>query len=166
MNATDLDTLLRDVEDLRRAVRRNNPFLREVDNRGTFMTVARAMYGGLGFNLYIPAFLCMAVASSFAATLGHPWYIVPSIAVFYAFAANGVGLFVQRPEYFATGWYAFAASLTAIFFLERAPFLWTALVWGGLSFVFGLVGLLGNSRRRGAGSPPGRIPPGRGRDGT
>jgi hypothetical protein len=113
MNATDLDRLLRDVEDLRRAVRRNNPFLREVIS-------SRHLHD-----------CCQ-----------------------------------QRPEYFATGWYAFAASLTSIFFLERAPFLWTAAVWDGLSFVFGLVGLLGNSRRRGAGSPPGRIPPGRGRDGT
>lgn len=220
MNATDLDTLIRDVEELRRAVRRNSPFLREVvssrimavyvllfslvvtafclisqvligsygsfaaipqgwkfgfwsalallgvvaavskqliigrraaevDERATYMTVIRSVYGGLWFNLYAPAFLCMAVASIFAVTLGHPWYIVPAIAVFYGFAANGIGLFVRSTEFFATGWYAFAASLTSVFFLEAAPFLWTAVVFGGMSLIFGIVGLMADRKRRG-----------------
>jgi hypothetical protein len=212
MNALDLDTLLRDVEELRHAVRRNSPFLREVissrllavhvllfglavaafclisrvlvgsygsfaaiprtwkigfwaalillgvsaavskqliirrraaevDRRATWLTVIRAVYGNLWFNLYMPAFLCMGVASIFAVTLGHPWYVMPAFAVFYGFLSNGVGLFIQRTEYFATGRYAFATSLASLFFLESAPLLWTAVVCGGMYIVFGIVSL-------------------------
>ena len=220
MKASELDNLLHDVEELRRAVRRNSPFLREivssrslavyvllfglvvsafclishfligsygsfsaiprgwkigfwpalillglvmvisklliirrraaeVDRRATYMTVIRALYGGLWFNLYVPAFLCMAAASIFAVSLGHPWYIVPAIAVFYGFMANGVGLYIQRSAYFATGWYASATGLISVFFLEAAPFIWTAVVFGGISFVFGTASLLDGRKRRG-----------------
>ncbi|MGD0725324.1 MAG: hypothetical protein ABSB63_07145 [Spirochaetia bacterium] len=220
MSATDLNTLLRDVEELRRAVRRNSPFLREVissrlfaayalaiglaatafclasqiligwygsfpaipqgwktgfwsalvllgaaavvskpliigrraaevDTRATFITVIKVLYGGLVSNIYAPAFLCMVAASAFAVTIGHPWYIVPAIAVFYTFAANGVGLFVQRPEYFASGWYALAAGIASVFFLERAPFIWTAVVAGGMCLIFGMVSLIWGGGRRG-----------------
>lgn len=220
MSATDMDTLLRDVEELRRAVRRNSPFLREVissrlfaayalvcglavtafclasqilvggygsfpaipqgwktgfwsalallaaaavvskpliigrraaevDTRATFMTVVKMLYGGLISNIYAPAILCMVAASVFAVTIGHPWYIVPVIAVFYGFYANGAGLFIQRPEFFASGWYAFAAGLTSVFFLERAPFIWTAVVAGGMCLAFGMVSFIWGGGRRG-----------------
>ena len=230
MNPTDLNTLLRDVEDLRRAVRRNSPFLREVissrllavyalvfgcavsgfclassllvgryssfsaipqgwktgfwsalvlmgaagavmkpfllgrraaevDRRATFLTVMKALYGGLVSNIYIPAFVCMAVASVFAVTLGHPWYVVPAVAVFYGFYANGAGLFIQRPEFFASGWYAIAAGLLSVFFVERAPFLWTMLTYGGMCLVFGVISLVwGGGRRAGGDAPGGRGP--------
>lgn len=222
MNATDLDSLLRDVEDLRRAVRRNSPFLREVvssrlfaayvlvfglavsgfclasqiligwygsfpsipqgwkigfwsalvllgavgivtkplilgrraaevDTRATFITVIKVLYGGLVSNIYAPAFLCMVAASVFAVTTGHPWYIVPAVAVFYAFAANGVGLSVHRPEFFASGWYALAAGILSVFFLEAAPFIWTAVVAGGMCLVFGAVSFIWGGGRRGSG---------------
>jgi hypothetical protein len=212
MKASELDTLLRDVEELRRAVRRNSPFLREVvssrllavyvllfglvvaafcltshvlvgsfgsfaaiprawkvgfwgalillgasavvskqliigrraaqvDSGATWLTVIRAVYGNHMFNLYVPAFLCMAAASIFALILGHPWFVVPAIAVFGGFVSNGVGLFIQRSEYFATGWYAISSSLVSLFFLERAPLLWTAVVCGGMYILFGIVSL-------------------------
>ena len=229
MNA-DLHTLVRDIEDLRRAVRRNSPFLREVissrllavyalvfggavigfclashllvgrygsftaipqgwktgfwsallllgaagivmkplllgrraaevDRRATFLTVMKALYGGLVSNIYIPAFVCMAVASAFAVTLGHPWFVVPAVAVFYGFYANGAGLFIQRPEFFASGWYAIAAGLLSLFFLERAPFVWTMVVYGGLCLVFGIVSLLWGGGRRANGDAPERRGP-------
>jgi hypothetical protein len=234
MSTTDLNALLRDVEELRRAVRRNSPFLREVissrlfaayalvlglaaaafclasqiligwygsfpavppawktgfwlalallgaaaavskplilgrraaevDTRATFITVVKLLYGGMVSNIYVPAFLCMAAASIFAVTIGHPWYIVPAVAVFYAFAANGVGLFVQRPEYFASGWYALAAGIASVFFLERAPFIWTAVVAGGMCLIFGMVSLIwgGGRRRSGDSAEPSHAGPGK-----
>jgi hypothetical protein len=87
--------------------------------------------------------------------IGHPWYIVPAIAVFYTFAANGVGLFVQRPEFFATGWYALVSGIACVFFLEEAPFVWTAVVAGGMCLVFGVVSLLWGSGRHGSEDGPG-----------
>jgi hypothetical protein len=229
MNATDLDSLLRDVEDLRRAVRRNSPFLREViasrllaahalafgiavvafclasqllvgwygsfhaiprawkigfwsalvliggagivtkplilgrraaevDTRATFITVVKVLYGGLVSNIYAPAFLCMAVASVFAVTLGHPWYIVPAVAVFYGFIANGAGIFIQRPEFFASGWYAVATGLASVFLVEHAPFLWVMVVDGGMCLVFGVVCLAWGGGRRRPGAPELRGP--------
>jgi hypothetical protein len=225
-----MDALLRDVEELRRAVRRNSPFLREVissrlfaayalvfglvvtafclgsqvlvawygsfpgiprgwktgfwsalallgaagivskpliigrraaqvDTRANFVTVIKVLYGGLISNIYAPAFLCMVAASVFAVTIGHPWYIVPAIAVFYTFAANGVGLFVHRPEYFVSGWYALAAGIASVFFLESAPFIWTAVVAGGMCVVFGVVSLVwGGGRRKSEGASGARGP--------
>lgn len=218
MNATDLDSLLRDIEDLRRAVRRNSPFLREVissrllavyalvfglaviafclasqllvgwygsfsviprgwkigfwsalvllgaagivakplilgrrasevDTRATFTTVVKVLYGGLVSNIYAPAFLCMAVASVFAVTVGHPWFIVPAVAVFYGFIANGGGIFIQRPEFFASGWYAVATGLASVFFVEHAPFLWVMIMDGGMCLVFGAVSFIWGGAR-------------------
>lgn len=212
MDRTELDKLLRDVEELKRAVRRNSPFLRElvateylhvagivcgallvalcaagqilmnrsgsldampplwrlavwialglflvvgtvlewafftrrarqVEEGASFVTVFRAIYGGSWLHLNLPAIICMILVPVAAVLAGHPWYIVPAVAIFYAFPCNSLGLMTQRPEYLALGWFVLAAGLGSLFFLERAPFLWAAIIWGGGSLLFGLVGL-------------------------
>ena len=35
-----------------------------------------------------------------------------------------------------------AAGLVSLFFIESAPFIWTAIVWGGIFFVFATSGLM------------------------
>jgi hypothetical protein len=212
MDQSELKTLLADLEELKRAVRRNNPFLREVvasrffaalsipfglfvvafctgtqiliARRGSFSavpaewkiaawillgifiivgwvlkwrfldrqarkvkeganlwTVIRAVYGGSWLHLNLPAILCMLLVPVLAILAGHPWYIVPGIAVFFAFPCNGLGLIVQRPEYLVGGWYALISGLSSLFFMESAPFIWSEAIWGGFFLVFGLVGL-------------------------
>jgi hypothetical protein len=212
MDQSEFETLLADVEELKKAVRRNNPFLREVVSsrffamisipfglfliafcagtqifivrRGSFSagpaewkiastavfglfilvgallkwiflarqarrveaganfwTVIRSVYGGSWLNLNLPAILCMALVPVLAILAGHPWYIVPGIAIFSAFPCNGIGLIVQRPEYFAMGWYVLAAGLLSLFFMESMPFVWSAVIWGGGLLAFGIVGL-------------------------
>jgi hypothetical protein len=217
MDRSELETLLADVEELKRAVKRNNPFLREVvSNRflagisipfgllvvtfctGTqiliarlgsfsaipaewkigawillglfivvgwmvkwrfldrqarkikeganFWSVLRAVYGGSWLHLNLPAILCMLLVPVLAIIAGHPWYIVPGIAIFFAFPCNGLGLLTQRPEYLAGGWYALIAGLSSLYFMESAPFIWSEVIWGGFLLVFGLVGVAAKDR--------------------
>jgi hypothetical protein len=123
---------------------------RKVQEGATFMTVFRGVYGGPFFHLNLPVVVCMVVATAFAVAVGHPWYIVPGIGIFFAFTSNALGLATGRPEYLATGWYCLATSLASLFFLEAAPLVWSAVIWGGCLLVFGLVGLAVKDRGEGA----------------
>jgi hypothetical protein len=220
MNQAELDSLLADVEELKRAVRRNNPFLREVvasrslsaislplglfiiafcagtqiliaqrgsfsaipaewklaawiilglflvvggpvkwillsrkarsvEEGANFFSVIRAVYGGSWLHLYLPAVICMLLVPVFAILAGHPWYIVPGVAIFVALPCNSLGLMVQRPEYLALGWYLLIAGLSSLFFMEAVPFVWAGIIYGGALLVFGIVGLVAQGRRRG-----------------
>jgi hypothetical protein len=221
MDQTELETLRADVEELKRAVKRNNPFLREVvSNRffsaasislgffvvafcaGTqiliaqrgsfsavpaewklaawiilglffvvigpvkwiffsrkaqsveeganFFTVIRAVYEGSWLHLYLPGVICMLLVPVFAIFAGHPWYIVPGVAIFIALPCNSLGFMVQRSEYLALGWYSLIAGLSSLFFMEAMPFVWSGIIYGGALLVFGIVGLVAQSRRRGS----------------
>jgi hypothetical protein len=212
MDQSELKTLLADLEELKRAVRRNNPFLREVissrffsaislplglllvafcagtqvlvarhgsfsalpiewkyaagiffglyavvvgilkwihldrkarsiDEGANFLTIIRAVYGGSWLHLNLPAIVCMLFVPVVAILSGHPWYIVPGIAIFFAFPCNGLGLMVQRPEYLVMGWFTLVAGLLSLFFMESMPFAWSGIIWGGAFFIFGVVGL-------------------------
>lgn len=120
-----------------------------VDREAGLWSVLRGFYTGTPSHLYLPALLTMAAGSAFAIWIGHPWYIVPVTAVSYAFACNSIGVSVGRPEYLASGWYALVTGLASLFFLERAPWLMTAAVYGGMFLVFAAVGLMAGSRRKG-----------------
>lgn len=217
MDQKQLETLLADVEELRRVVRRNNPFLRQViagrffavlsipfglflvvfctgtqilvtrlgsfsaipaawkiaaaiflglyfavgwllkwtflarqakkvEEGANFWTVVRSVYGGSFFHLNLPVALCMFFVPVLAILAGHPWYIVPGIAIFIAILSNGMGLVVQRPEYLASGWYTLIAGLMSLFFMESMPFVWTEIIWGGYLLIFGVVGLVVKDR--------------------
>ena len=112
------------------------------------MTMLRAVYSGYWLHLTLPAILCMYLVPVAAILAGHPWYIVPGVAIFWSFLCNGFGLIVQRPEYLATGWYALVTSLVSVFFLEATPFVWLAIIWGGALLVIGVVGIATQERRR------------------
>jgi hypothetical protein len=112
-----------------------------VQEGSSYFSVLKAAYGGPSFRIMVPALLCMAVSAAFAVWAGHPWYIVPATAVFYAFAAGGLGFVVDRPEYPVSSWFALATALPSLFFFERAPFLWSGAIYGGLFLVYGIVGL-------------------------
>jgi hypothetical protein len=212
MDESELDKLVSDVEEIKRAVRRNNPFVRElvggrffaalglpfgllivgfcagaqlllerfgsvagipagwkaagwaalaavfigggilkwgflgararkVQEGATVMTIFRGVYGGPLFHLNLPVVICMVAATAFAVSVGHPWYIVPGIGIFFAFISNALGLAIGRPEYLVAGWYCLASSLASLFFMEAAPLVWSAVIWGGCLLVFGIVGL-------------------------
>jgi hypothetical protein len=120
-----------------------------VDGKAGFWRVVRIMYGaGIG-KTNLAAVVSMVVVSAFAVQIGHAWYILAIIAIFFAFASKSLGSLVARPEYEVAGWYALATGLLSLFFLESAPWLWLALVWGGLLVIFGVTGILvGNGEAR------------------
>jgi hypothetical protein len=212
MNQSELESLLADVEELKKAVRRNNPFLRQVvagrffavlsipfglfvvafctgtqilvtrlgsfsavpaawkiaagiflalffavgsslkwsflarqarkvEEGANFWTVIRSIYGGTWLHLNLPAILCALLVPVLAILAGHPWYIVPGVAIFLVFPCNSMGLAVQRPEYLAAGWYMLISGLVSLFFMESMPFIWAEVIWGGYLLVFGVLGL-------------------------
>lgn len=112
-----------------------------LDGRAGFWRVARLMYGAEVGSVYVASLVAMAGSAAFAATIGHPWYITASTAIFFAFASNALGGLVSRPEYLVAGWYALGTGILALFFLEGAPWLWTAVIWGGTLIAFALAGL-------------------------
>jgi hypothetical protein len=213
MEKSEIDTLLHDIEELRRAVRRNNPFLRQVlasrlysaytivfgllviafcvasqvlvarwgsfaaipstwrtaflvaaglvflagggikwilfnrragmiDRNANYLTVIRAFFAASWFHVNIPAYICAVAGPVFAISVGHPWYSVPACAAFLAILFNNVGVSIQRRDYLIAGWYALASGLASLAFIERAPFVWTAVVVGGFCLAFGLGGFL------------------------
>jgi hypothetical protein len=212
MTSEELDTLRRDIDDLRKAVRRANPFLRSIvamrgyailsiplgllllafclvshflvlsygsfhavptawktaswiafavflaassavkwaiitkraaqlEKGATFMTAVKAMYGSSWINLSLPSTLCLVAFVAYAILIGEPWYIVPSAAVCLGLICLSIGQAVERKEYIATGWYSLISGLASLFFVESAPFIWTAVVWAGIFLVYAAAGL-------------------------
>lgn len=212
MTTEELDTLRRDIDDLRLAVRRANPFLRSIvamrsyailsipfgllilafclashflvlsygsfqavpaawktvswiafaaflaagwvvkwviiskraaqlERGATFMTAVRAMYGNSWVNLSLPATLSLVALVAFAILVGRPWYIVPAAAACLGLICLSIGQAVERKEYIATGWYSLVSGIVSLFFVESAPFIWTAVVWAGIFLVYAAAGL-------------------------
>jgi hypothetical protein len=212
MNTEELEGLRRDIVDLRRAVRKANPFLRSVvamrgyallsipfglltlafclashflvlsygsfqavpaawktaawvafavflvgsaivkwviigrraaqlEKGATFLTAVKAMYGSSWVNISLPVSLSLIAVVAFAILVGKPWYIVPIAAVSLALICTSIGQAVERKEYIVTGWYSLASGLCALFFIESAPFIWTAVVWAGIFLVYAAAGL-------------------------
>jgi hypothetical protein len=113
----------------------------QIEKGATFMTAVKAMYGSSWVNLSLPVTICLIALAAFAIFAGKPWYIVPAAAVCLALICNSIGQAVERREYIWTGWYSLASGLASLFFIETAPFLWTAVVWAGIFFVYAAAGL-------------------------
>lgn len=122
---------------------------RALDAEAGFGSVVKAAYGGALLHVNVPALVAMAVVSAYAACSGHPWLILPATAVFFALVCNVLGALVGQKEYFLTGWYALVSGLASLFFVEEAPFLWVAVVYGGIFLVFGAGSLVSRRRRAG-----------------
>jgi hypothetical protein len=120
----------------------------ETQSGATFWTVFKAIYDGGWINLNLALSLCMVVSIVMAIHVGHPWYIVPTLAVFLGLVCNSVAQTADSSEYLWTGWYCIATGCAALFFVEKEPYLWTALVWGGIFLVYGVSGLVAARDRR------------------
>jgi hypothetical protein len=118
----------------------------ETEQGATFFTAVRAMYGGAWANMNLPILVCIVAIAAFAILVGHPWYIIPAFGVFMGLACNAIAVSVEAREYLFTGWYSLTAGLLSLFFIEGAPFIWTAVVIGGLFLVYGFSGIARSGR--------------------
>ncbi len=108
---------------------------------GSFMMVLRAIYGGKAGSFFASAALCIVVGIVFILRSGHPWFIAPMIAIFITFAAHTLDLLIDLPEYRVMAWSSLVSGLTALFFIESAPWLWTGFIFIASFCLFGVVGL-------------------------
>jgi hypothetical protein len=114
----------------------------EIEENATFITVVKAIYGGAWANINLPIIICIVALTIFAISIGKAWYIIPANAILLGFACNSIALAVERKEYLVTGWYALLSGLAALFFIESAPYIWTAIVWPGIFLVYATSTLL------------------------
>ncbi|MGB4573222.1 MAG: hypothetical protein WBH97_10455 [Rectinemataceae bacterium] len=122
---------------------------KRIDGGAGFWTVLRLMFGGKAVLLILASVLSMATGVAFCFSIGHPWYIVSLLSVFASFAAFGLDVLVDLAEYRVLGVYSLAAGLSSFFFMEKAPWFWSASIIGGMFIVFGVAGLF----RTGASRP-------------
>jgi hypothetical protein len=212
MDSHELENLHRDIEELKRAVKRSNPFLRsimeyrsyavlslllglitlagflslhfvalgygsprtlpeawrsiawaalaalllvgliakllivnknasEIEEGANLFTATKAMYAGPWFLIMVPLYIAMSVLSLFAVSIDHPWYVETAFAVGLGLVCFNYGVATERKELFVIGWYMIGAGLTSVFFIESAPFLWSAVLWSGAFLSYGAAGL-------------------------
>ncbi len=108
---------------------------------GGFKAVLRAIYGGKAGSFFASAALCILVGVIFILQSGHPWYIAPMISIFISFAAHTLDFLIDLPEYRVMAWSSLISGLSALFFIETAPWLWMAFIFIASFGLFGIVGL-------------------------
>ncbi len=113
----------------------------QVERDATVFTAVKALYSGGWLNLNLPITLCIVVVAVFSGLVGHPWYIAAEVAIFMGLVCNSFAVSFGRREYLLTGWYAVLSGLLSIFFIESAPFIWLAVVWSGIFFVYAASGI-------------------------
>jgi hypothetical protein len=116
-----------------------------------FAAVFRSFFAGQSFHIGVPFTISILVLSGFAVWTGHPWYVVPAIAVPTCFWANYVATMAGSPAFKAAGWWSLITGLISLFVIESAPFIWLFVILGGLMFVFAGALLVTERRERASG---------------
>ena len=112
---------------------------------GSFSVVLRAIYGGKAASFFASAAICIVTGIVFIVRSGHPWFIAPMISIFITFAAHTLDLLIDLPEYRVLAWSSLVSGVSALFFIESAPWLWTGFI---AIFSFGLFGITGLLRAK------------------
>jgi hypothetical protein len=113
----------------------------QIEKGATVFTAIKAMYGGGWLNVNLPITICIFAIGAFLVRIGHPWYIAAETSIFLGLICNSFAIAFDRREYLVTGWYAVISALVALFFIESAPFIWLAVVWAGIFFVYAASGI-------------------------
>jgi len=141
---------------LRKARARDEDDERRTEGPAALTRVMKAVFGGWGFHMAVPLVIGGIGVAGFAFTAGHPWYGIPGLAILLCFWANFMGLVVEHREYLVMGWWCLLTGLAGLFFIEKAPFIWTFIIYGGVLWCFTGVLLLESKGRRDAGHDQGR----------
>ncbi len=123
----------------------------EMEKDAGLGSVLRALFSGENFHIGVPFILTMAGTSAFAILGGHPWFIVPSIAIPTCFWANFISTQIGQPIFKASGWWVLVTGLASLFFIEKAPFIWLFIVFGGVCLVFAGTMIFAGRHERGEG---------------
>ncbi len=107
-----------------------------------FFSLMEVIYGGKSTSLFLGSIVAMAGGIIFLVHIGHPWYIVPLAAIYAGLASHAMDLLIDLIEYRVLGWLSIIAGITALFFIENDPLLWTAVIMAAVFIVFGLIGLI------------------------
>lgn len=103
---------------------------------GGLSALAKAFYGGQSAHIVFPLSF-LAIASVVAAVLAaRPWLGLPVATALWGVLANHIGVRSGNPAYLVVGYWSIGLSLPAWFFVERSPFLWLFILWGGMFFAF------------------------------
>jgi hypothetical protein len=108
----------------------------EAEQGAGLLSILSALFGGLSFHMALPFFVATAVALGFGFFAGHPWLSAPAIAILVCFWINSLASATDRRDYLLLGWWSLLSGSAGLFFVERAPFVWLFIIYGGLCYLF------------------------------
>lgn len=107
-----------------------------------FSRLMSVVYGGKVASSLLIVVIVLCVGIAFLIKSGIPAYIVPLVAIIVAIAAQGLDQLIDLPEYRIMSWSSLALGSVSLFFVESSPWLWSAIVFGGIFMIFGASGLV------------------------
>jgi hypothetical protein len=119
-----------------------NKKIAELKEGANFLTATKALYEGNWTHIIAMVLVFMIAASIYAASIDRAWYIETILAIGFALVCGNYGAWLERREILVMGWYLLLAGLSSLFFIESAPFLWSAILWAGAFFAYGIWGLV------------------------
>jgi len=108
----------------------------EAEEGAGILSILAALFGGLSFHMALPFFVATGVALAFTFTVGHPWLSAPAIAILVCFWTNSLASTTDRRDYLLLGWWSLLSGSAGLFLVERAPFIWLFVIYGGLCYLF------------------------------
>lgn len=109
---------------------------RAAEAGGGFVSIVAALFGGQGLHSILPLIIGAAAEIAFAFSVGHPWLSAPATAILASFWSNAMAATTDRRDYLLLGWWCLLSGSIGLFLVERAPFLWLFLIYGGLCYLF------------------------------
>lgn len=106
-----------------------------------FSRLIGVVYGGKIAASLLTITISLCIGIGFLIKSGIPAYIVPLSAAFVAIAAQGLDQLIDLAEYRIMGWSSLVLGAVSLFFVASAPWLWSAIVFGGVFGIFGAAGL-------------------------
>ncbi len=91
--------------------------------------------------------IIILAGGAFCFASGHPWLSVPLASCALVFPLNDIASASGLREYYVLGYYALAAGLSALLYVERLPFIALAVCAGGMFIVFALLAFVSLRRR-------------------
>ncbi len=103
-----------------------------------FAKVLDSFFGGPMAHVTMPLTLGMVAGIAYAFYAGRPWLALPVSSFLFGVMANVIaGKGGLRP-YYVIGYWGILLGLASLLFVERAPFLWLFVIYGGMFFAFSI----------------------------